>query len=179
MEIVIKENTTELERLEGIIQQNIGGFYEVGRALMDIRDKRFYINVLGFETFEAYCKARWDFQRTYAYHLIASVKVVDAVSSLDDIQKPSNQLQTRPLEKLSSDQQREAWQKVIDIAPEGKITAALVSKIVRGMAPPSTPKTKDRMGEDTDAVFQLKRWWKKATKKDKQVFKLWIDEGEK
>lgn len=131
MENAIARNTTELEQLEGVIQRNIGAFYEVGRALMEIRDKGLYRDVLGYDTFEAYCKGRWDFQRTYAYHLIASVEVIDDLSSKDDIQKPSNQLQTRPLEKLSAEQRCEAWQKAVETAPEGKVTAAHVSKVVK------------------------------------------------
>lgn len=140
MENAIAKSTIELEQLENVIKQNIGAFYEVGRALMEIRDRGLYKDALGYDTFEAYCKDRWDFQRTYAYHLIASVKVVDTVSSLDDIQKPTNQLQTRPLEKLSSDQQRTAWQKAVETAPEGKVTAAHVSKVVREMTEPEKPK---------------------------------------
>lgn len=31
--------------------------------------------------------------------------------------------------------------------------------------------------EDSDALFHLKRWWKKATKKDKHVFIEWTKEG--
>ena len=29
--------------------------------------------------------------------------------------------------------------------------------------------------EDSDAIFHLKRWWKKATKKDRQIFLSWIE----
>jgi|SRR3989339_1934210 len=32
-------------------------------ALMKIRERGYCQNVLGFETFEAYCKARWDFEK--------------------------------------------------------------------------------------------------------------------
>jgi len=177
MEIVIKENATELERLEGIIQQNIGGFYEAGRALMEIRDGKLYEKVRGFATFETYCKARWDFNRAHAYRLIDSAKVVEVLSPIGDT--PKTESQARPLTRLVAEKQKEAWQKVIDIAPEGKITAALVSKIVRSMTQQSAPKTKNKLGEDTDAVFQLKRWWKRANKKDKQLFKLWIEGWEK
>lgn len=70
MENAITKNLVELEQLESIIQKNIGAFYEVGRALMDIRARVLYRDVLGFETFEAYCKAEWDFNRRYAYYLI-------------------------------------------------------------------------------------------------------------
>jgi predicted SnoaL-like aldol condensation-catalyzing enzyme len=38
--------------------------------------------------------------------------------------------QARPLTKLEPEQQQEAWQKVVETAPEGKITAYHVSKVV-------------------------------------------------
>jgi hypothetical protein len=177
MENAITKNSVELEQLENIIQKNIGAFYKVGRALAEIRDKGYYKKVLGFETFEEYCKARWDLRRTYAFYMIESAKVIDNVHNCEPI--PTTESQCRPLTRLEPDKQREAWQKVIDIAPEGKITAALVSKVVRSMAPPSAPKTINAQSEDTDAVFQLKRWWDRANKKDKQIFKLWIEGGEK
>lgn len=63
-----------------------------------------------FETFEAYCKARWDMSKMHAYRLIGSAQVVDAVSPIG-IQSPGNERQTRPLSRLEPDQQREAWQK--------------------------------------------------------------------
>ena len=133
MELAITKNTTELEQLEGVIQKNIGAFYEVGRALMEIRDKGLYRDVLGYDTFEAYCKHRWDFNRAYAYRLMGSAQVIDAVSPIG-IQSPDNERQTRPLARLEPDQQREAWQKAVETAPEGKVTAAHVSKVVKEMS---------------------------------------------
>ena len=130
MELAITKNTTELEQLEGVIQKNIGAFYEVGRALMEIRDKGLYRDVLGYDTFEAYCKHRWDFNRAHAYRLMDSVKVINNVSE-SETKQPINLEQTRPLSKLEPAQQREAWQKAVETAPEGKVTAAHVSKVVK------------------------------------------------
>lgn len=167
MELAIKKNSVELEQLENVIKKNIGAFYEVGRALMEIRDKGLYRDVLGFATFDEYCKSRWDLNRAYAYRLIGSAQVVDAVSPIG-IQSPGNERQTRPLAKLEPDQQREAWQKAVETAPEGKVTAAHVSKVVKEITG-----EKEMACEDSDAVFQLKRWWKKATIKDKKIFIEW------
>ena len=130
MENAITKNTVELEQLESVIKQNIGAFYEVGRALMEIRDKGLYRDVLGFDTFEAYCKSRWDFNRAHAYRLMDSVKVINNVSE-SETKKPVNLEQTRPLAKLEPDQQRQAWQKAVETAPDGKVTAAHVSKVVK------------------------------------------------
>lgn len=41
--------------------------------------------------------------------------------------------QLRPLARLEPDQQREAWQKITETAPDGMVTAAHVNKIVREM----------------------------------------------
>jgi len=40
--------------------------------------------------------------------------------------------QLRPLARLEPDQQREAWQKAVETAPEGKVTAAHVSIVGAG-----------------------------------------------
>jgi len=180
MELTITKDVEELERLEGIIHKNLQSFYEVGRALMEIRNGELYKVKNGgeYETFEAYCKGVWDFQRTYAYHLIASVEVMDDVSSIDDIPKPANQLQTRPLEKLSSEKRCEVWRRAVETAPEGKVTAAHVYNVVKnitmsdaGTAPKKNGETKD---EDSENLYNLKLLWRRATKKDKQKFLDWI-----
>lgn len=132
MEKAIAKNTADLERLEGIISRNVQSFYEVGRALMEIRDRGYYRDVLGFETFEGYCKAKWDFNRAHAYRLMDSSAVVDTVSP-NGRQQPMNERQTRPLARLEPQQQREAWQQAVATAPDGKLTAAHVYKIVKGM----------------------------------------------
>jgi hypothetical protein len=50
---------------------------------------------------------------------------------------PITESQCRPLSKLEPDQQREAWQKAVETAPAGKVTAAVVSKVVN--TPPCVP----------------------------------------
>lgn len=131
MENAITKNSVALEELENTIKKNIGAFYEVGRALMEIRDKGLYKDVLGFDTFEAYCKARWAFTRQTAYQFIDSAKVIENVSHGLQIPAPVNERQTRPLARLEPEQQRQAWQKAVNTAPDGKVTAAHVSKVVK------------------------------------------------
>lgn len=138
MEIAITKNTAELERLEGIIQKNLGSFLDMGRALMEIRDRKYYQDVLGFETFDAYCKAKWDFSRSYAYRLMDSASVIDVVSPIGDIQ-PATESQCRALAHLEPQQQREAWQQAVETAPDGKVTAAHVQKVVKEMTAAPVP----------------------------------------
>lgn len=186
MEVAITRNTAELERLEGIIRRNLQSFYEVGRALMEIRDKRYYHDVLGYETFEAYCKAKWDFRRSYAYRLIESANVIDVVSPIGDT-KPTTESQARPLARLEPEKQREAWAKAVETAPEGKVTAAHVYKIVKGMVEPEpkpTPKPQepsDAMQFATIAISQLERIHPKDPKRQAALLKVrnWIDKHRK
>jgi hypothetical protein len=177
MENAIARNTTELEQLEGVIERGLSTFYEVGRALMRIRDEQLYEKVRGIATFESYCKERWGFTRANAYYLIDAAKVEKNLSNTFDI-APSSLRQTIALAKLNDNpaQQRTAWQKAVETAPEGKVTAAHVYKIVKDMTEP-TKKEQDKteIVEDSDAIFHLKRWWKKATKKDRQIFLSWIE----
>jgi hypothetical protein len=149
MEVVIAKNKQELERLEGIIQKNIGSFYEVGRSLAEIRDQELYSKVRGIANFETYCKERWDFTRMYAHYLIESSKVIENVNhGLQNTPTPANERQARPLAKLEPAQQIVAWQKAIDITPEGKpVTAAIVAKVVKGLTKTKLTKAERRKKE--------------------------------
>ena len=68
---------SELSQLEATIEKHLSAFYEVGFALMQIRDNRYYRETHG--TFEAYCKERWGFTHRYANQLIKSSEVVDNI----------------------------------------------------------------------------------------------------
>lgn len=134
--------TTEqasLERYEKVIEKGLASFYEVGSALLTIRDSKLYRGTHG--TFEAYCLDKWGMSRIHAYRLIDSCKVVDNVT--DRLQNsPANIEQTRPLARLEPQQQKEAWQQAVATAPDGKVTAAHVYKIVKGMTMPEKKESK-------------------------------------
>jgi len=154
MELALTQNTKELNRLECIITRNLQSFYEVGRALMEIRDKGLYRDVLGFETFEAYCKSKWDFASNYARRLITSAETFDNIKSVPIGTVPTTESQTRPLSKLEPDQQREAWQKAVESAPEGKVTASIVTKIVKEMKTTTTESIKTIKQNNTNNNYQ-------------------------
>ena len=127
----------ELERLEGVIRKNLAAFYEVGQALMAIRDKRLYLRKNGgeYQTFEAYCKGIWDFNSSRARQLIMATETFENIKSVTRV-TPDAEFHIRPLARLESSQQREAWQKAVETAPEGKVTAAHVARVVKGMTEP-------------------------------------------
>lgn len=133
MQLIINENKQKLEDLEAVINQNLQSFIETGRALTEIRDKELYKlkNNGKYQTFGAYCKDIWDISRPRAYQLIDAAKVQENLSTIVDKLIPEGQ--TRPLAKLEPEKQREAWQKAKDAAPEGKVTALHLAKVVKEM----------------------------------------------
>lgn len=118
----------ELNALEGMVQRGLRAFWEIGKALHQIRDKRLYR--FSYETFEEYCINRWEMSRRSAYYLIEASLVYDNVNHGSQI-LPANERQARPLTALTPSQQRKVWSQVIATAPNGKITAIHVDKVVK------------------------------------------------
>lgn len=154
MELTITRDKERLAELEGVIQRNLQSFYEVGRALMEIRDNRLYQhkNGGGYQTFEDYCREVWDIGRRNAYYLMDAATVIENVNNCS--QKPATESQARPLARLEPEKQKVAWQKAVETAPEGKVTAAHVQKVVREMVEPAPkPKQQEIKVEFTDAML--------------------------
>jgi hypothetical protein len=121
----------ELQACEQVIEHGLQTFYEVGQALMDIRDKKLYRGV--YVNFEVYCLERWNFTGARARLFMRSAEVMDNLSKNETIVSflPSNEAQARPLSKLEPEDQRVAWQAVVEAVGEGKITAAHVEATVK------------------------------------------------
>ncbi len=142
------EGQAELEQLEKVIATGYTSYIDVGKALKEIEEKKYY--QIKYDTFEAYYSDRWEFKRAHAYRLINAAKVIENLSPIGDI-LPITESQVRPLTRLKTpEKQREAWLKVIETAPNGKITAAHVERIVMEMlgktepvAPPVEPINKE------------------------------------
>lgn len=121
--------TTEEETLrecETVIERGLKTFYEVGTALLTIRDNRLYR--VEYRTFEDYCRKRWQMDRHYAHRVIDAAQVAENLLPMGNI--PDNERQARPLTELEPDEQRIVWTVVQDTAPAGKVTAVHVKSVV-------------------------------------------------
>uniref|UniRef100_A0A0C1R7F4 Uncharacterized protein n=1 Tax=Tolypothrix bouteillei VB521301 TaxID=1479485 RepID=A0A0C1R7F4_9CYAN len=116
-------------------------FYEAGKALMELRDKRLYRST--HKTFEEYCRDRFSHSRQKSNYLIAAADVFENLttircqnsSSEDDLQiLPSSEYQIRPLTKLEPEQQLQAWQISVEeaggVAPAARIVKDVVQRIM-------------------------------------------------
>ena len=64
----------ELQRCETVIEKGLQSFIEVGEALAEIRENKGY--KLSCNTFEEYCKSRWNISANYARRTIKSTETV-------------------------------------------------------------------------------------------------------
>ena len=137
----------KLTELEEIIERGVHSFMDVGNALAEIQKQKLYTDV--GETFELYCKKRWQFSSSRARQLIGSAKVVTLLeeSPIGDkgwskndqqgvtIVTPSNEFQARVLASLPDEQTvATVWAKAVETAPvngsgEPTITAKHVAKV--------------------------------------------------
>jgi hypothetical protein len=121
-----------LKEYERAIDRGLTTFYAVGTALAAIRDGRLYRET--HNTFEEYCRERWGFTRMRASQMIAASAVYENVNH--GLQPPATERQARPLTALPAEQQAAVWQKAVESAPNGTITAEHVARTVRNLAFP-------------------------------------------
>ena len=146
-----KGEQTRLTFLEELFEEDRLGFVRAGNTLAAIRDENLYHDVA--DTFDAYCRIRWDLSRQHAYRLIDAAQVVETVSPIGDIPPPQNEAQARELAKLATEQeQATAWSRANETAPvddEGEpiVTAKHVAETVREMQPQREPSKKQREKE--------------------------------
>lgn len=72
------------KELEGIIEKGIGAWYQVGTALLEIKNDKLYFDA-GYDNFKSYCDGRWSFSDRYARYLTQAVRLLE-----DDSEQPSN-----------------------------------------------------------------------------------------
>ncbi|WP_230966675.1 hypothetical protein [Nostoc commune] len=134
-------------------------FFEAGKALMELRDRRLYRST--HKTFEEYCRSRFGYTRMAATYKIAAATVMENLSTIglqnaeittDGLQPPqmstiglqnvemstsglqilpTNERQVRPLVALEPEVQRTAWQQAVQVAGGKVPTGRIVKDVVQ------------------------------------------------
>ncbi|MEH2382871.1 MAG: hypothetical protein V7K27_28965 [Nostoc sp.] len=134
-------------------------FFEAGKALMELRDRRLYRST--HKTFEEYCRSRFGYTRMAATYKIAAATVLENLSTIglqnaeittDGLQPPkmstnglqnvemstsglqilpTNERQVRPLVALEPEVQRTAWQQAVHEAGGKVPTGRIVKDVVQ------------------------------------------------
>jgi hypothetical protein len=116
-----------LRELEEIVDRGLQTFYEVGQALIEIRDRKLYRQT--HKTFEVYCQEKWNIGRRTADRYISATKIVEILRPIG-LKIPTKESQIRSLVGLPPAQQLEIWQKAVEISPDGHPTAKIVEHLV-------------------------------------------------
>jgi|JI10StandDraft_1071094.scaffolds.fasta_scaffold230928_2 hypothetical protein len=135
-ELLLSEKN-ELCQHEAVIEQGLKTFVDVGNALLAIRDKRLYRQDFG--TFEDYCQSRWSMSRVHAHRMMEAATVTNNLLPIGNIPLPATESQARPLTKLEPEMQQVVWQRAVETAPNGKVTAAHVEATARVFVSPVSP----------------------------------------
>ena len=150
--IETEELTPDEERERLYLERKVErAFYEAGKALQSLRDRRLYRST--HKTFEEYCRDRFGFERRHPYRLIDAADVVDNLTQMCPIGTqtevksnhnqmcpnglqilPTSERQVRPLKPLEPFQQREVWQQAVETAggkvPSGRVVKDIVQQIM-------------------------------------------------
>ncbi|MEG4169804.1 MULTISPECIES: hypothetical protein [unclassified Microcoleus] len=121
-----------LEELESIVENGLQTFYEVGKALDEIREQKLYRETQ--KTFEAYCQDKWGIARRTADRFIGAARVMENLRPMG-LKFPANERQVRPLTGLSPELQLEIWQEAVESSPNGMPTGAAVQRLVEQRFP--------------------------------------------
>lgn len=98
----------KLNHLESVIRQGQQLFYEVGMALLTIRDERLYRET--HSTFEEYCQAVWGFSASHGYNYITTALIV---ADLETEEKPQLPYHASKLAILPPENRTSAWAEVL------------------------------------------------------------------
>lgn len=115
-----------LAECEEVIEHGLETFYDVGRALAEIRDEDHY-KTAGYSNFETYCRERWDFNDRRASQFILAAEV----STIVEGSPPKSESVARELAPLREQPEklREAWTEAVEVS-NGKPTAKDVRAVV-------------------------------------------------
>ncbi|MCG6138568.1 MAG: hypothetical protein MET45_28785 [Nostoc sp. LLA-1] len=160
-----EEEQRDLLHLERKVEK---AFYEAGKALSELRDRRLYRST--HRTFDEYCRERFGYTHRHVNYLIAGSLVVDNIimgtncsqnekademgTNCSQNQKvdgtgtnrsqilPTAEGQVRPLTKLEPQQQQEVWQQAVEEAggkvPSGRVVKDVVQRIMERTKVPNT-----------------------------------------
>lgn len=120
-----KEEKQQLEACEEVIERGFRTWYEVGEALLHIRDNRLYR--AEHRTFEDYCRERWSMSKTNANRLIAGSEVISNLTPMGVIL--DNERQARELTPFAPDEQRLIVEVAKEVFGDKPVTASDIKSL--------------------------------------------------
>ena len=180
---------TDAEAREGVAKIN-ANMTNIRSLVYDLYIREGW-SAMGHASWRECVNAEFPSSQSYLYRQLEAAQTEKVISPTGENQIPERQL--RPLTKLRNDpeKQREAWTKAVDTAPDGKVTAAHVQQIVKGMMDQTDKQLEawiegekkdlptDAMTYTQVAIGQLERILKDDPKRPEALAKIqaWISEN--
>jgi len=128
------------------VEEINAGINNIRELIFDLYEREGW-SALGYESWRECAMKEFLYGQSHVYRLLAAAKIERNISPIGEKralplakngfsprgENIITEKQLRPLEKLTPSQQREAWQQAIETAPEGKVTAYHVQKVVNKM----------------------------------------------
>jgi hypothetical protein len=114
------EESRDLARLEGYIERGWGIFLQVGRALIEIRDRKLYR--AKHRTFAGYLEVRWGISRPRGYQLIEAAEIAKQLVEAGE-SPPDNERTARDLAYFPEDMRVAIMRKARKLAGDLVVTS--------------------------------------------------------
>lgn len=187
MDAQLTSITLTLAEAKELTAQIKSGAEQVYEMLLRAHDGKAW-QVMGFDSWRDYAVKEFEMSQRRAYYLLDHAKIQVEFSDCTMVQKP-NERQSRHLSTLDTKAQRvEAMEKATELAasegrdaPTARHVEAAVEEIKTGrpiVAPAITDAQQRQIDEsenDSERLWLLKSYWKKASKKEREAFRVWIE----
>lgn len=151
-----------LEEIEEVLWEEDHLFVKKGKAIAKIKAERLFV-ADNFESFDDYCKQKWGYQKSRAYQMIDSAKLVDEMA--EAYQKkgveqflPSVQSHAMTLRSVATTGEAAAkvWDACIKRSDSEKLTAKLIEDVAAELYPDAAKKREDERFARAEAAEQKK-----------------------
>jgi hypothetical protein len=141
---------------EKVIDEGLATFFDVGWALLRIRDLSKY-RAAGYDSFEQYCRRRWGWSRKHGRRLMAAAETAAVMPRQAGLPLPQTEAQLRPLTPLRHrpDLVDAAWAQAVEVADGDQPTAAQVAAAVEHSRKPRLVQTGANWGRCRQAELVI------------------------
>jgi hypothetical protein len=142
-ELLSTQEKIRLGQLERIIEKNLTGFVQCGRALLEVRESRLWRE--GYASFADYCRERHAIARSTADQLCRSTAVYETLSATfadtdTPVPETTPEIVLRPLTQLASPElQAQTWRLASSLSPHGQPTRTISARVTRMVKEAITP----------------------------------------
>jgi len=143
----ITESKMTAQEARECIDQINDNLKDTRDLLLELYERKGW-SVLGYDSWRSCVTGEFKEKERYLYYQLAAAKTEQNLCTLVQKDEEIPETHLRPLASLPADQQREVYQKAVETAPEGKVTAKHIEETVREMTeenevvkePPEPPK---------------------------------------